>query len=743
MLINIFCIKINASTTSQYLIILDRQGGTGGTEAVVATLGEQLLGRVMIPTHSDPNMQFAGYFTAINSSNSPPNGIRYYNAEGHRVVHEPWTGSQDITLYAYWVRNFESITLSHGNGTDDFETLGLSVTMVAWNVFRLNLTANIIPPTITPSPFHSFYGYFEGPNAQGMQIYNEFGARLTEGVVRTDEHKIYHAFYAITRFSLVFEKDGGNGGSDNMIIGTTTDDIGRVGRLPTTITPPTREGFTFNGYFSEENGAGEQLYNATGTRTNNIAIRGFNIFDEKPLIYTLNASWIPNNYVVMLNRSGGTGGTGNLSVFFGQMPDNLTPPMRNGFNFVGYFTETDGEGTKYFDFDGKAVREWALLENTTLYAHWTLGEFTVTFNSNGGSPVNSITAIFGGTITAPSAPIRENHGFGGWYLENTRIQFPYTVSGDVTLTAQWVEDGKCVDCEKYEIDCICKHCDICDELTHPKDECSCKYCEVCYRLNQPIDECVCAYCTVCDELIHPKDECICEYCNICDELKGDCICKYCEGCDKLEHPENNCVCCITCELVVCVCCKDCTKEPCECPEPPDCVLCMNTPCNCPPPLTYQITFNSNGGSAVTPITIDETGIITHLPTPNQEGHTFLGWFTTEYDTADFVLGRILPGDNRNPTIGDVLELLKFLAGIQGNVIAQGGQGSRSWNASLITPASITANRPGINDALEILKRLAGIDGILSNLPPPPQSQPIIPGTKIIEDMMLIARWEGV
>jgi hypothetical protein len=70
------------------------------------------------------------------------------------------------------------------------------------------------------------------------------------------------------------------------------------------------------------------------------------------------------------------------------------------------------------------------------------------------------------------------------------------------------------------------------------------------------------------------------------------------------------------------------------------------------------------------------------------------------------LGHIL--DNDKIGIQDVLELLKFLARIDNNIITKEGENSRAWNAALITPQSQSANKPGISDALEILKHLASI-----------------------------------
>jgi hypothetical protein len=60
------------------------------------------------------------------------------------------------------------------------------------------------------------------------------------------------------------------------------------------------------------------------------------------------------------------------------------------------------------------------------------------------------------------------------------------------------------------------------------------------------------------------------------------------------------------------------------------------------------------------------------------------------------------------TIGDALEVLRFLAGMQ-NAISTGGRGSQAWRAATVTGGL----EPAISDALEILKYLAGMANILN------------------------------
>lgn len=47
-----------------------------------------------------------------------------------------------------------------------------------------------------------------------------------------------------------------------------------------------------------------------------------------------------------------------------------------------------------------------------------------------------------------------------------------------------------------------------------------------------------------------------------------------------------------------------------------------------PKVTYTVSFNSDGGSSVSPIVVNELGTITPLPTPVKTNAQFLGWYTS-------------------------------------------------------------------------------------------------------------------
>lgn len=71
--------------------------------------------------------------------------------------------------------------------------------------------------------------------------------------------------------------------------------------------------------------------------------------------------------------------------------------------------------------------------------------FTITFNSNGGTEVESQSVTAGGQVTAPAVPTKTGYVFAGWYKDNDTFQqsfdFATIVTRDITLYAKWDELG--------------------------------------------------------------------------------------------------------------------------------------------------------------------------------------------------------------------------------------------------------------------------------------------------------------
>ena len=105
--------------------------------------------------------------------------------------------------------------------------------------------------------------------------------------------------------------------------------------------------------------------------------------------------------------------------------DRPADPTKEGYTFIGWY---NGES------------EWnfadAVTEALTLTAKWQLNQYTITFDTAGGSEVPSITQDYGTAITPPAAPTRTGYTFAGW--DKT---IPTTMpAGDMTITARWTEN---------------------------------------------------------------------------------------------------------------------------------------------------------------------------------------------------------------------------------------------------------------------------------------------------------------
>ena len=100
-------------------------------------------------------------------------------------------------------------------------------------------------------------------------------------------------------------------------------------------------------------------------------------------------------------------------------------PSRQGYQFTDWYLDD----TKY-GFNA------AVTGDMTLTARWTVNQYTITFDTDGGSEVAPITQGYGTTITAPEAPTKSGYTFMGWNPE-----IPVTMPAeDRTVTAQWTLD---------------------------------------------------------------------------------------------------------------------------------------------------------------------------------------------------------------------------------------------------------------------------------------------------------------
>ena len=67
--------------------------------------------------------------------------------------------------------------------------------------------------------------------------------------------------------------------------------------------------------------------------------------------------------------------------------------------------------------------------------------YTVTFDSDGGSKVDSQTIENGQKAAKPENPSKEGFEFAGWYIDNNEYNFSESVTSDVIIKAKWNKKG--------------------------------------------------------------------------------------------------------------------------------------------------------------------------------------------------------------------------------------------------------------------------------------------------------------
>lgn len=82
-------------------------------------------------------------------------------------------------------------------------------------------------------------------------------------------------------------------------------------------------------------------------------------------------------YDVALDMQSGGGGFTSIIAIDGSAMPSATMPGRDGYEFGGYWTETNGGGTQYYNADGSSTRNWDSRTITTLYAKWTARHYTI------------------------------------------------------------------------------------------------------------------------------------------------------------------------------------------------------------------------------------------------------------------------------------------------------------------------------------------------------------------------------
>ena len=141
---------------------------------------------------------------------------------------------------------------------------------------------------------------------------------------------------------------------------------------------------------------------------------------------TLTAKWTVNSYTITFDTDGGSA-IDPITQDYGTAIAAPANPTREGYTFMGW---------------DKEIPTTMPAENMTITAQWRINQYTVTFDTDGGSAVDAQTVAYGEKAKTPADPTKTGYTFAGWELGGNAYDFAAAVTGNMTLTAKWKDSEK-------------------------------------------------------------------------------------------------------------------------------------------------------------------------------------------------------------------------------------------------------------------------------------------------------------
>ncbi|MDY5948826.1 MAG: InlB B-repeat-containing protein [Oscillospiraceae bacterium] len=229
-----------------------------------------------------------------------------------------------------------------------------------------------------------YYSYLVLPETDPTKEGYTFAGWGATEQTRIYSDRTFEAKFTINQYTITFDTDGGS------TVAPITQDYNTAVTAPA---DPTKTGYTFNGWspaVPAKMPAGDM---------------------------TVTAQWTINDYTITFDTDGGSA-VAPITQAYNTAVTAPANPTKTGYTFAGWTP---------------AVPATMPAENVTITAQWTINQYTITFNTDGGSAVSPITQDYASVITAPENPTKTGYTFAGW-----SPAVPATMpAGDMTVTAQW------------------------------------------------------------------------------------------------------------------------------------------------------------------------------------------------------------------------------------------------------------------------------------------------------------------
>ena len=366
---------------------------------------------------SFPANTASNYATRVTLSNNVDSSVTYSSqtyafvgwSDGTSIYQagaQYLLGASDVTFTAIWtpaygVRYiFNGGTAANGTSAIDAECLVVGNLCTDQQV----VTANAAPTR----PGYTFTGWTDQSN-------NSIAAGSTF-TVNINSYLLYAGWQAIN-YSVTYVPNGGNT--------TPTQSALRYGDTFVVAAAPTRTGYIFAGWSDGSNSFGPGANYSVGLSA-----------------ITLTAQWTARTYTVSFDWNGAIGSSvANQNYTVGNTGLTLpvvTNQVKDGFQFGGWAATIGGDAV---------ATPYIATANTTLYAIWGQGSYSVTFTPNFAAQASTVTTVANGSSTVLPTLTRSNFVFDGWYTAPTGGNkvgnggASFTPSASRQLYARWIQSS--------------------------------------------------------------------------------------------------------------------------------------------------------------------------------------------------------------------------------------------------------------------------------------------------------------
>jgi uncharacterized repeat protein (TIGR02543 family) len=362
-------------TEDAVTVTFDGDGGKPVPATIIRAKGETVVS-LPSPNPSRDNYVFGGWYT---------------EQEGRGTQFTEKTPvSADITVYAKWLP-YVHVTFDADGGNPGTST----ATCV------LGTTAKL--PSAPTRDNYVFNGWYTEKEGRGTQF--------TEKTPVSADITVYAKW--LPYLHVTFDADGGNPGTS-----TRACALGATVKLPSA---PTRDGYTFEGWYTEKEGYGKKFTSSTPVNADITVYAKWNLY--------------PN---ITFDTDGGEPAVISPIIYNPNTSTALPRPTRAGYIFGGWYTKQEGGGREL-------TAETVVTKDITVYAWWVKEQdvLTVTFDADGGTPAQaSLTCVKGETLEKlPANPSKDLHTFRGWYTgkHGSGAQFTAStvVNENITVYAWW------------------------------------------------------------------------------------------------------------------------------------------------------------------------------------------------------------------------------------------------------------------------------------------------------------------